>query len=156
MGLCFWRCRLFPMFLWGVCRGTGKEKKSSVEIPSKAAILLPHSLFKELIKNRGVTKRRSGPLRLKGLVLMLSGRWSCCFISAPRPRWKSQVERGVLRKQTTQWADRGKRSSSIHTCHRLMIALLLKNACFEFQADNLKNCAQLSWISRIVLTSTYI
>lgn len=83
------------MFL-GVQRGAGKEK-SSVEIPKKAAIGLSCSLMKEIIKSRGVPSyaadhRSPGwwPVRwcVQGVV----------FISAPKPRSKSQGssgERGV-------------------------------------------------------------
>lgn len=88
----------YPIFLWGVCRGAGKEKESAIEITSKAAILLPRSLLKELIKNRGVPYMHSGPLKLQGLLLTLSTRWPCRFISAPMPIWKSPMQRQVSRK----------------------------------------------------------
>lgn len=50
----------------------GKENKSSVEITSKAAILLPRSLLKELIKNRGVANGAVDPLNSRG--------WSSCCV----------------------------------------------------------------------------
>lgn len=85
MGL--WTRPLFPMFLLRVCRGTGKEKKSSLEITSKAAILLPRSPLKELIKNRGVTNGTADPWNSRGW-------YSCCVEGGPavssRPRGQDE------------------------------------------------------------------
>lgn len=155
MGLCFWTCRLFPVFLWGVRRGTGKEKKSSVEIPSKAAILLPRSLLKELIKNRGVMNNATDPWNPKGPVPHAVCKVVLLFHLGPEAKMKVSGGERSLTEINNSWVNRGKVQiiTSIHvlsfysffTCIKNLVLLNLWLITGKNIDNRYQNCEAISW-----------
>lgn len=81
-------------------------KKRAVELALKAAILLPRSELRELIKTRGDGNGAEDPRSPRGGFLLLGGTGSCWFLSASGLRVRSGGGEGS--EKQTFWGPSGK------------------------------------------------